>query len=297
MAVISKSFFLYLRLFKYMAESKILLQDKNINSKPFLRWAGGKKWLIKEIDNLLPKNGFNNYHEPFLGGGAIFFYLKPSNTAFLNDLNNELIDTYECVKDDVEGVIEELKQFKNNKDYYYDVRSKKYRKDTRKAARFIYLNQTSFNGIYRVNLKGEYNVPFGYRKKDFFEPDNLRLVSNSLSSTVFNSGDFTNSINNINKGDLVFLDPPYTITHNNNGFFKYNQKLFSEKDQYLLSEMIDEIKNKEAYYVLTNAAHIKVKEIFNKGDKILELKRASLIGGINAKRGKYSEYIFTNCIR
>lgn len=131
-------------------KTDILKNTATVKAKPFLRWAGGKKWLIKEIDTLLPKENFNKYHEPFLGGAAIFFHLRSNKTAFLNDLNEELIDTYECVKDDVEGVIEELKQFKNTEECYYNVRSKKFRKDTKKAARFIYLNQTSFNGIYRV---------------------------------------------------------------------------------------------------------------------------------------------------
>ena len=278
-----------------MSKSNIILQDKNIKCKPFLRWAGGKKWLVKEINNFLPKEKFNNYHEPFIGGGAIFFNLLPDNISYLNDLNIELIETYQLIKNNVEEVISELKKFKNNEDCYYLVRSKKYRNEAKRAARFIFLNQTSFNGIYRVNLKGEYNVPFGYRKKDFFEPENLRLVSIALKNAVISSGDFTNSIDNVEKGDLVFLDPPYTITHNNNGFFKYNKKLFSEDDQYRLSNMIDIIKEKKAYYILTNAAHHKVKEIFEKGDPMVELKRASLIGGINAKRGKYAELIITNC--
>ncbi|MEH6537752.1 MAG: Dam family site-specific DNA-(adenine-N6)-methyltransferase [Psychroserpens sp.] len=279
-----------------MPEQTIINKNPIIKDvKPFLRWAGGKKWLLKDLDKFLPKKGFNNYHEPFLGGGAIFFNLNPQKKSYLNDLNSELIDTYQSIKDDVESVIQELKKFNNTESCYYDVRSKKYRKESRKAARFIFLNQTSFNGIYRVNLKGEYNVPFGYRKKDFFEPDNLRLVSKCLANTDMSKDDFSKTINNVKEEDLVFLDPPYTITHNHNGFFKYNQKLFSEKNQYELSEMIDQIKDKGAYYILTNAAHFKVKEIFDKGDKISKLKRASLIGGINAKRGKYSEYIFTNC--
>lgn len=263
--------------------------------KPFLRWAGGKKWLIKEMENLLPKGGFNNYHEPFLGGGAIFFHLLPENEVYLNDFNGDLIHTYQCIANDVEGVISELRKFKNSEAEYYKIRSCKYRKDAKKAARFIYLNQTSFNGIYRVNMKGEYNVPYGYRKKNFFEPENLRFISEAIKNVNFNSKDFSRCIENIGQGDLVFLDPPYTITHNNNGFFKYNQKLFSELDQYRLSKMIDEIKEIGAYYILTNAAHVKVKEIFNKKDRILEMKRASLIGGINAKRGRYAEFIFTNC--
>lgn len=279
-----------------MLEQTII--DKNFSIKevkPFLRWAGGKKWLLKDLDKFLPKTGFNNYHEPFLGGAAVFFYLNSQNKSFLNDLNKELIDTYQCIKDDVESVIQELKKFENTESCYYHIRSKKFRKESKKAARFIFLNQTSFNGIYRVNLKGEYNVPFGYRKKDFFEPYNLRLVSKTLKNSILTSGDFTNSISKIKKGDLVFLDPPYTITHNNNGFFKYNKKLFSEQDQYILSSLIDEINSKKAFYILTNAAHNKVKGIFDREDnKIVKLKRASLIGGINAKRGKYEELVITN---
>jgi len=262
--------------------------------KPFLRWAGGKSWLIKKIDNLVERDKFNNYHEPFLGGASMFFHMRPDKFSFLNDLNEELIETYECVKSDVEGVIEDLKRFKNTEKFYYDIRSKRFRKETKKAARFIYLNQTSFNGIYRVNLKGQYNVPYGYRQKKFLEPDNLRLVSETLRDAIFSKEHFTDTLFKIRKGDLVFLDPPYTITHNNNGFFKYNQKLFSLRNQYELSEMIDSIKEIGAYYILTNAGHDKVREIFDKGDNIKEFKRASLIGGINAKRGKYEELMMTN---
>lgn len=267
----------------------------NIPCQPFLRWAGGKRWLVKSLDQFLPESGFNNYHEPFLGGGSIFFHLKPQ-TAFLSDLNSELIETYIEVRDNVEAVIVELSKFKNLKDEYYKIRSSNFRKSAKRAARFIYLNQTSFNGIYRVNLDGQYNVPFGYRKKNFFEPDVLRSASQALLNTKIETGDFTNCLDNVSKGDLVFLDPPYTISHNNNGFLKYNQKLFGIEDQYRLAKLITEINGKGAYYILTNAAHYKVREIFHKNNGVVEIKRASLIGGINAKRGKYSEYIFTNVI-
>lgn len=261
---------------------------------PFLRWAGGKKWLIKDLEKFLPKEGFNNFHEPFLGGGAIFFHLTPKK-AFLNDLNKELIDTYEQIQADVEGVISELRKFQNTEDFYYSIRQKRFRNKNRKAAQFIYLNQTSFNGIYRVNLKGEYNVPFGHRKKEFLDEENLRAASKALKGVKFSRGDFSYCISNIKKGDLVFIDPPYTITHNDNGFFKYNRRLFSESDQHRLSKFIDQIKERGAYYILTNAAHLEVKKIFDKEDQVVKLKRASLIGGKNAKRDKYAEYIFTNC--
>ena len=270
--------------------------DVIVKAKPFLRWAGGKTWLIKHISEYLPKGGYNNYHEPFLGGASIFFHLLPNN-AFLSDLNKDLIETYIEIKDNVENVISELSHFENTEEYYYTVRNQNFRSKAKKAAQFIYLNQTSFNGIYRVNLKGIYNVPFGYRTKDFFQPDVLRVASKALSNVVFNYGDFAESIKNIKKNDLIFLDPPYTVTHNHNGFIKYNKHLFDIESQFALSEYIDKIKALGAYYILTNAAHHKIEEIFTKdNDRILHLDRVSLIGGTNAKRGNYAELVITNIL-
>ena len=151
----------------------------------------------------------------------------------------------------------------------------------------------SFNGIFRVNLNGKYNVPYGNRENYNFDFDNIISVSSALQNTKITQSDFSKTINNVKKGDLSFLDPPYTITHNLNGFVQYNQKIFSLEDQYKLAEMIQEIKTK-AFYILTNAAHKKVKEIFDDTDTLLEISRASVIGGKGAIRGRYSEYLFTN---
>lgn len=272
------------------------MNDIGLNStKPFLRWAGGKNWLVKDIGKFLPKKGFNKYVEPFLGGGAIFFHLAPE-TGILSDLNSELIETYQVLKDDVESVIAELSKYKNTEDFYYKIRKRKCRKEINKAARFIYLNQTSFNGIFRVNLKGQYNVPFGHRKKEFLQPENLRKASAALKNIKLETRDFMDSLDDIKAKDLVFLDPPYTVTHNNNGFIKYNSKLFDLESQYRLSNFIDKLNEIGAYYILTNAAHSKIKEIFFKPrqNKLIETARASLVGGLNAKREKYNEYIFTN---
>lgn len=263
---------------------------------PFLRWAGGKKWLIKSLDKLLPSEGYNSYHEPFLGGASIFFYLQPIGNVYLADKNEELIETYIQIRDNVETVMRHLRRFKNTKEDYYLVRDKMvFKSAASRAARFIYLNQTSFNGIYRVNLSGAYNVPYGYRDKEFFNKDKLRKASEQLNNIEFSSGDFAESIDKVKEGDLVFLDPPYTITHNNNGFFKYNKDLFTKEDQVRLANHIDEIKSKGAFYILTNAAHDEVKKIFSNGDPIIEISRASNVGGKCAKRGVYQEIIVTNC--
>lgn len=265
-------------------------------AKPFLRWAGGKSWLLKHIDSILPENGFNTYHEPFLGGGSVFLALNPKK-SFLSDLNSELIETYSTLKENPEEIIDCLKHYSNSERFYYSIRSQSPKDRIEKAARFIYLNQTSFNGIFRVNLKGEYNVPYGFRTKEFLEPEKLILVSKRLQSSELFVGDFSIVLKNVKKNDLVFLDPPYTVSHNHNGFIKYNQKLFSLDDQIRLSSLIDDIKNREAYYILTNAAHPRIKEIFSKEDTVLKKSRASLIGGISAQRGHTEEFVFTNVIK
>jgi len=293
-------FFFAIKLFPYIEliikYHYIMLSNisQSVNGKPFLRWAGGKSWLIKHLSSIIPHQRFNSYHEPFLGGAAIFFHLKPKN-AHLSDLNQDLIDCYLQVRDNPEAVISELRHFENTEEFYYDIRGKAVEDQVLRAAKFIYLNQTSFNGIYRVNLQGVYNVPFGYRSKDFYDAGNLRAVSQSLSSVNIYQSDFNNTIDTVQPGDLVFLDPPYTVTHNHNGFVKYNKKLFDLDSQHLLSAYIDKIKEKGAFYILTNAAHQEVKKIFAKeGDTMTEINRASLIGGKNAKRGNYAELIITN---
>lgn len=265
-------------------------------AKPFLRWAGGKSWLLKHLDSLLPKEGYNAYHEPFLGGASVFLALNPRK-SYLSDLNKELIETYSSLRDFPEEIIECLKNHENSEKYYYKIRSTIPKDPIDKAARFIYLNQTSFNGIFRVNLKGKYNVPYGFRTKDFIEPDKLKLVSERLQNTVLFTGDFSIALDNVQENDLVFLDPPYTVSHNHNGFIKYNQKLFSFDDQIRLSRLIDEIKSRNAFYILTNAAHPKVEAIFSKGDSVLRKSRANLIGGLSAQRGQTEEFVFTNTIK
>lgn len=275
-------------------ESLLTLPSSTNHCLPFLRWAGGKRWLKKSLTNFLPKDGFNQYHEPFIGGGSILFHLRPK-ASFISDVNKDLINTYRLIKEDVELVIDNLKKFKRSKEDYYEIRATKYRNPYKRSAQFIYLNQMSFNGIYRVNSMGEYNVPYGYRDKYQFNYDNLRGVNKFLQNVSMNSGDFSNIISNVKENDLVFLDPPYTVTHNNNGFIEYNKKIFSLDDQKRLSNLIGEIKEIGAYYIMTNANHDSLKEIFGThNDKMTTMDRNSLIGGIGAKRGKYSEIIMTN---
>jgi DNA adenine methylase len=262
--------------------------------RAFLRWAGGKSWLVRRIADLFGDLSFNKYHEPFLGGGSFFFAAGSSSVAYLSDKNEALIETYQAIKTDCEQVISHLRGYTNNSEEYYRIRSNETSNEYERAAQFIYLNQTSFNGIYRVNLSGVYNVPYGSRQKNFLEEGALRAASRALTNATLMARDFEGTLSDIDAGDLVFIDPPYTVSHNNNGFIKYNKSLFSLDDQYRLARFIGKIREKEANYILTNAAHFKIKEIFDVGDRHVEVSRASLIGGKKAQRGAVDEFIFTN---
>ncbi|MDQ7816449.1 MAG: Dam family site-specific DNA-(adenine-N6)-methyltransferase [Melioribacteraceae bacterium] len=272
---------------------------KNENVSPFLRWAGGKNWLIKYIDKFLPTS-FNNYYELFVGGASIFTHLvnekKICNKVFLSDKNVDLINTYASIRDNVEEVIYHLETFKNSKAFYYKLRAKTFIDKVQRAARFIYLNRTSFNGIYRENLKGEYNVPYGYKNyKCLFDYNNLRTFSEKLKDVNLYHRDFETFIENIKQNDLVFLDPPYTVAHSNNGFIKYNQQLFSIEDQERLANFLKKIKKRKAYFILTNASHRNIKNIFQEFD-YKKIKRYSVVGGKNSKREKIEELIFFNTV-
>ena len=264
--------------------------------EPFVRWAGGKNWLIPHLQSIIGDFRFEHYFEPFLGGGAVFFSLDRTKRSYLSDANPQLVNAYIQVRDNPEELIALFLTMKNTEDDYYRIRNEFSMENTvENAARFVYLNQTSFNGLFRVNREGKYNVPYGFRTSWKHDPDRIRSASLELKNTSIKVGDFETNKYIIRKGDFVFLDPPYTVSHNNNGFIAYNQKLFSLDDQHRLKRFIEYIKKKGAYYLLTNAAHQTVKEIFlTKDDRLIEINRNSLIGGKKAKRGSISEYIFTN---
>lgn len=263
---------------------------------PFVRWAGGKTWLIPYISNLLGNIQIEHYHEPFLGGGAVFFSLEHSKRSYLSDTNSQLINTYIKLRDEPDRFIQQFQLLQNTEENYYRVRSEITSDNTvENAAKFLFLNQTSYNGLYRVNRKGHYNVPYGFRASWEYNIERIRLASIKLQNTRIVAGDFEINKYRIKKNDLVFLDPPYTVSHNNNGFIAYNQKLFSLEDQHRLKCFIEYIKRKGAFYILTNAAHETIRQIFlTQGDRVVKLQRNSLIGGKNALRAEISEYIFTN---
>lgn len=259
----------------------------------FLRWAGGKTWLVPFIEQLTQGLDFNNYFEPFMGGASIFFSLNIPGTAYLSDINDELVNAFCAVRDNPRLLVSYLRNMPTDADSYYAIRKSEPRGKYQRAARFIYLNATSFNGLYRVNRDGKYNVPYG-QKEVKINCERLRDISGKLQNAVIECHDFAANKEQIRQGDLVFLDPPYTVSKESNCFIEYNATLFSLEDQYRLGELIDHINEVGAYYILTNAAHDTIKEIFQGRGRLLTFERNSLIGGKNSYRGKVQEYIFTN---
>jgi DNA adenine methylase len=194
-------------------------------TKPFLKWAGGKRWLTNSRQ--LPDFGlFDRYIEPFLGSASIFFYLEPKS-ALLSDANAELINCYNAIKHDPRLVRRYLGVHSGNHSdsYYYAVRSSSPRSEAARAAKFLYLNRSCWNGLYRVNKQGIFNVPRGTKDQIIFDDDDFGKISEKLQSAQIKCVDFEEAILEAGKGDLVFADPPYTVRHNVNGFVKYNENI------------------------------------------------------------------------
>lgn len=259
----------------------------------FIRWAGGKSWLVPYVQNLIQDLEYNNYFEPFMEGASIFFSIKKKNKCSLSDLNAELVNAFVEVRDNVDAVTKYLKSYSSDSDSYYRIRALEPTIETEKAARFLYLNATSYNGLYRVNKQGKYNVPYG-QKNIKYNFERLYDVHQKLQGVCLNNWDFDEIRPYVETGDLIFLDPPYTVSRKENGFIEYNATLFSLDDQIRLAKLIDFIQERGAYYILTNAAHETIWEIFKDRGRTVTLERNSLIGGKNAFRGKVQEYIFTN---
>ncbi len=261
-------------------------------AKPFLKWAGGKRSLIPQIKQHLPIT-FNRYYEPFLGGGALFFELCPSN-AILSDVNSELINCYIQIKNHPREVIKILKKFRYSKKDYYRIRRSKSRSRIKEVARFIYLNHTCWNGLYRVNRTGKFNVPFGkHRNPAIYDEENLFRVSKVLKKTKIFASDFELAVEQAKAGDFVYMDPPFTVLHGNNSFLEYNKSIFSWEDQKRLARIAKELSQRGCYVMISNAYSTCVKSLYN-GFTRKVLNRYSLISGKKEYRTKVHEYIFIN---
>lgn len=222
----------------------------------------------------------------------MYFALQPAQ-AILSDANFELINTYQAIKDDplmIKRLLREH-QRKHSKDYYYKMRSYKPRCEYRMAARFIYLNRTCWNGLYRVNLSGKFNVPIGTKLTVTMETDDWQAMAERLKPASLSCRDFEESIEMADKGDVIFADPPYTVKHNFNGFIKYNDSLFSWDDQIRLRDAVLRAKLKGARVIVTNAHHASILELYKNRFILEPVTRASILAGSSAHRGRYEELL------
>lgn len=263
--------------------------------KPILRWAGGKHWLIERISHYLPSE-FLNYHEPFVGGASIFINLNLKKKAYISDSNSELICFYKQVKENPEKLIFKIKELTNSEEEFYKIRNHTPKTDIDIATRFYYLNKTCFNGIYRVNQKGIFNVPYGRRNIDILDIEGIQMLSIKLQKTSIRCVDFQKALSFAKAGDFVFLDPPYTVAHNKNGFIEYNQKIFSWEDQERLALCVRELIKRKIFFIMTNANHESLLKLYKNVGKQFEVERFSTMSGHINSRIKVSELIITNCI-
>lgn len=259
---------------------------------PFLKWAGGKRWLANQYLDLFPPT-YERYIEPFLGGGSVFFALRPQQ-SILADSNARLIETYIQVRDNPTRVAKLLLRHHraHSDDYYYSERKRSYpRSAVQRAAQFIYLNRTCWNGLYRVNLKGEFNVPRGTKSSVVLSTDDFEATSEVLRNSDLYAQDFSKTLAHADSGDFVYIDPPYTVKHKYNGFAKYNEKIFSWDDQVRLRDDVVAAIGRGAMVAVSNADHESVAGLYHEVGAHMRISRQSGIAGGASYRGCVDELL------
>lgn len=263
--------------------------------EPVFKWPGGKRALVKAISGHCPTE-YKRLVEPFCGGAALFFHLQP-DSCVLADANGELINAYQQLRDNVETLIEQLGKLQNAADIYYCVRANKPKSPLDRAVRFFYLTRLAFNGIYRENLRGVFNVPYGWKTAlSVCNPEHLRVASAKLQDVQIHVQDFRVTMSSIEEGDLVYVDPPYTVAHNNNGFIKYNRNLFAWADQIALAESCRAAVRRGATVVVSNADHDQLHRLYEDFESH-QLVRYSSISGLPKGRGAVSEALFVGAAK
>jgi DNA adenine methylase len=273
--------------------------------KPFVKWVGGKRQLMQDLENNFPKQ-FSTYHEPFLGGGAVMFNLltkKPQLSCNVSDFNSDLILAYVTIRDKLEKLIESLENHsknyhKNSTEYYYEVRKQEPKQQIEKVSRLLFLNKTCFNGLYRVNKKGQFNVPLGrYTNPNIVNKENLTAVSKILQSKKIKIScrDFEAVLGDAKKGDLVYFDPPYQPVSSTANFTSYTHRDFTEDDLERLAKLADQLHSKGCYVLLSNSNSKTVKDFFSK--KYWKISSINVNRAINSnaqKRTGHKEIIIKN---
>ena len=264
-------------------------------AKPFLKWVGGKRWFAEKHRDILPQC-YKRYFEPFLGSGAVFFRLLPKK-SFLSDANPDLIAVYKAIRADWRNVWRHLLCHRrhHSKEHYYRTRSSGPRTPASRAAKFIYLNRTCFNGLYRVNQEGVFNVPKGTKESVVLPDDDFGAVAEALKGASLTCRDFGKALANTREGDFVYADPPYTVKHNMNNFVKYNESLFSWEDQQRLAAALTAASERGVMVMLSNADCPDVRALYPKSVWSFHvLTRASLLASSGSKRKTTTELAISN---
>lgn len=232
--------------------------------RPFLKWAGGKTRILRVLRQSVPPS-FQRYFEPFVGGGALFFDLSPSD-AILSDSNAELISCYEVVRDSPDALIQELSHYAISEAEFYRVRALQPEElsPIESAARFIYLNKTCYNGVYRVNKNGSFNTPFGhYKSVSLVDARNLRRASAALSHARLGCLDYQTILDSADKGDFVYFDPPYMPISKYSDFKRYTKEKFYDSDHERLAEIFSSLANRGCFVLLSNSYHEKIASLYS----------------------------------
>lgn len=264
-------------------------------AKPFVKWAGGKTQLLSEISKYAP-NKYSRYLEPFVGGGAVLFHAKPKK-ALINDSNDELINCYHIVQKNVEELIVDLKRHKNDEGYFYTIRNVDVSTLTKieRASRFIYLNRTCFNGLWRVNKNNQFNTPFGkYKNPKFVNKELLRSVSLFLKNVKFFETDFEKFLlKNAKKNDFIYLDPPYYPVSKYSDFKRYTKEFFGKPEQLRLAKTFKKLDKRGCKLLLSNSYTKLVSELYN-GFGLVAVKARRSINKNGNGRGRIKEYLVKN---
>lgn len=263
--------------------------------KPFLKWPGGKQWLVKKYFQFFPQE-YNTYYEPFLGGASVFFAMEPKK-AVLSDINKELVNLFKVMRDYPEDLSRILLTHNENhsKEYYYQIRNSSPRKKIEMAARTLYLNRTCFNGIYRVNKKGEFNVPIGTKTDCIYDIESFEKYSKLLKASEIHSCDFSRSIKHAQQNDFVFADPPYSSSTQDGCFIKYNDTLFSWDDQLRLHKDLCSAKDRGVFVALTNKDNIEIEQLYSSnGFFITRLNRQCCIPAKKETTSTITELFITS---
>lgn len=272
--------------------------------KPFVKWVGGKRQLLPEIQERVPYR-YTTYYEPFVGGGAVFLNEQPKK-AVLNDFNEELINTYKVIQNDVEDLIKELKIHAehNSEDYFYKIRALDRKSEytelslVKKAARLIYLNKTCYNGLYRVNQAGFFNTPFGrYKNPNIVNKYALRTLNKYFNNNdiTFKSGDFEEALKGIRKEAFVYLDPPYAPLSTTANYTGYTLAGFSTEDQIRLKNQCDKLNEKGVNFLLSNSNVPLIRDLYDEKDYKIEIVGAKRsVNSKGYKRGEVEEVLIRN---